>query len=64
MVCIWLYLVITANFEKTSYRANEYNGSIAPKLILSRPSSCSLIVHAQFVEFGELTDIHTYYVYM
>ena len=55
------YLVISANFEETLYRAQDRNELIAaPKLTLSRPSLCDFIIHAQLVPLGELFDICTY----
>ena len=54
---IWVYLVISLSFEETLYKAHEHNGSIAPKLTLSRPSSCDFIIHAQLVPLGKLIDI-------
>ena len=59
-VHISIYLEIIANFEETSYRVYEHNGSIEPKLTLSRPSPCDFILHAQLVPLGELIDIHMY----
>ena len=54
----WVYLVITANFEESLYRVPEDSRSVAPKLNLTRPSSCNFTIHAQLVVYGELIDIH------
>ena len=51
------------NFEQTLYRAEEHNGSIAPKLTLTRPSTCNFIIYAQLVPLGELIEYVHMYVY-
>ena len=49
----WIYLfvkfciVISANFENGSYRVHEHDGSMAPKIVLTEPSPCCFMVHAQ-----------------
>ena len=42
-----LFIVITANFESRTYRVHEHDGSIAPKIVLTEPSPCCFIIHAQ-----------------
>ena len=64
-VCILIYLGITANFEESPYVLPEGIGSIAPKLTLTEPSPCVILVHVQLARLSELIVIDTYmYIHM
>ena len=57
-VLMSINLVITVNFERSSYRVHEHGESIAPLLILTELSPCPFIVRAQLMTLGELIDTH------
>ena len=60
IIYISFYLVIFANFEKSLYRVHGHNGSITPKIILTEPPSCDLVVRTRLAVLGELNDVCVY----
>ena len=42
-----IFVEITANFDKRIYRVQEHQGSVSPKIVLTEPSPCCFILHAQ-----------------
>ena len=51
-----LLLVIAVKFSQSTYRVNEYNGSVQPMLVLSNPSSTNITINvstANITAFGE-----------
>ena len=39
-----------ASFEEPLYKVTEHQVSIAPRVVLSRPSPCCFILHAELME--------------
>ena len=58
---LYIFVVTTINFDKSTYSIDEYDGAIHPTLILSNPVSTDVTVKVLSTD-GSANGEHLYYI--